>query len=164
MPKTGLLLLTVMFAACGTDPGGSNPIAPLALALDESAAPTAEACLVDVSSCPPQDWIDSPAELALAFPQKNSDCDFVMFPDRAVPQWDFLPTAACQQRQWGESGIYRMQARDIFVPNLPARCGGPGRINYIRICALAWKSMPTPLGQAGAAGCVLAKIEVTCGV
>jgi hypothetical protein len=81
-----------------------------------------------------------------------------------IPKWDFHPTAACRERQWGQSGIYRQQARDIHVTSLPNRCGGPGDIDEIRLCSLAWKSRPTPYGLAGTAGCIVVQLEVTCGV
>jgi hypothetical protein len=122
-------------------------------------------CLVDASDCPPDDWVFSPAELSVDFPHDASNCDFTMFGvPPTIPQWDFHPTAACRQRQWGQSGIYRQQARQIHVTNLPKLCGGPGDIDEIRICALAWKNKPTPYGLAGGAGCAIVKLETTCGV
>jgi hypothetical protein len=164
MPRTGLPLLLGILAACSTDARRSSPTAPYTIALHASAAPTAGGCLLDPSDCPPQAWIDSPAELAPDFPQANSNCDFTMFGLAAtIPQWDYRPTAACQQRQWGNSGIYRQQARDIYVTSLPKLCGGPGDIDEIRLCSLAWKSRPTPFGLAGSAGCVVVKLETTCG-
>jgi hypothetical protein len=158
-----------MLAACGSNEGRSDPTTPrefaFAPALRESNAPTDEACLLDASSCPPNDWIFSPAELEPNIPQSTSNCDFVMFGlAPTIPKWDLHPTAACRQRQWGQSGIYRQQARDIHVTSLPNRCGSPGDIDEIRICSLAWKNKPTPLGLAGGAGCVVVKLEVTCGV
>lgn len=165
MSRTGLVFVMVMLAACSTDKPRSELTSPYVLAAKVSEAPTDEGCLLDVSDCPPQAWIDSPAELAPAFPQKNSDCDFTMFGlAPTIPQWDLHPTAACQQRQWGNSGVYRQQARDIHVTSLPKRCGGPGDIDEIRLCSLAWVNKPTPFGAAGAAGCVVVKLEVTCGV
>jgi hypothetical protein len=165
MSKTGLLLLTVTLAACGGEKPRSDLTAPFALARSASSAPTDVGCLVDISDCPPPGWINAPAELAPDFPQANSDCDFVMFGlAPTIPKWDFHATAACQQRQWGNSGIYRQQARDIHVTSLPKMCGGPGDIDEIRLCSLAWKNTPTPFGLAGGAGCVVVKLEVTCGV
>jgi hypothetical protein len=82
-----------------------------------------------------------------------------------IPKWDFHPTAACLQRQWANSGIYRQQGRDIHVTSLPNLCGGQqGDINEIRLCSLAWKKRQTPWGLAGGAGCIGVKVEATCGV
>ena len=165
MSRTGPLILLVTVAACGTAERRAAPTAPTALALHASAAPTAEGCLVDPGDCPPDAWIFSPEELNPHIPQDASNCDFTMFGLAAtIPQWDFHPTAACRQRQWGSSGIYWQEARDIHVTNLPNRCGGPGDIDEIRICSLVWKNKATPYGAAGGAGCVVVKLEVTCGV
>lgn len=164
MSRTGLLTLIGMLAACSTDPRRPDPTAPYALAAYASAAPTAEGCLVDASECPPDAWVFSPAELD-NFPHDASNCDFTMFGlAPTIPQWDFHPTAACRERQWGQSGIYRQQARDIHVTSLPKLCGGPGDIDEIRLCSLAWVNRPTPYGLAGAAGCIVVQLEVTCGV
>ena len=165
MARTGTLIFLVTLAACGAGERRPDPTAPNVLAVHASAAPTAEGCLLDTSDCPPDAWVFSPAELGLDFPHDASNCDFTMFGlAPTIPQWDFHPTAACRQRQWGESGIYRQQARDIHVTSLPKRCGGPGDIDEIRLCSLAWVNTPTPFGPAGAAGCVVVKLEVTCGV
>lgn len=169
MSRTRLLILMVLVAACA---GGDrlDPIAPFdaieprGIALRNS-APSAEACLADASECPPDDWVFSPAELDPEIPQSTSNCDFMLFGlAPTIPQWDLHPTAACRQRQWGQSGIYRQQARDIHVTSLPNRCGGPGDIDEIRLCALAWVRRPTPYGLAGGAGCIVVKLEVRCGV
>jgi hypothetical protein len=165
MSTSKMLVLTVILAACGTDRALQDPTSPVLLALDESAAPTDVACLTDLNACPPDAWVFSPEDLVPEFPQSSSNCDFVMFGlPPTIPQWDFHPTAACRERQWGSSGIYRQEARDIHVTNLPLRCGGPGDIDEIRLCSLAWKNLPTPYGAAGSAGCVVVKLEVTCGV
>jgi len=165
MSRTALLIMTVMVAACGPGDRRAAPTAPPAFVLNESAAPTDAGCLLDATQCPPDDWVFSPAELDPDFPHDASNCDWTMFgTPPTIPQWDFHPTAACRQRQWGQSGIYRQQARQIHVTNLPNRCGGPGDIDEIRICSLAWKNKPTPFGAAGGAGCAVVKLEVTCGV
>jgi hypothetical protein len=164
MSRIGLLTLIAMLAACGTDPRRSDPTAPNALAVHASAAPTAEGCLLDPSECPPDAWVFSPAELD-NFPHDASNCDFTMFGlAPTIPQWDFHPTAACRERQWGQSGIYRQQARDIHVTSLPKLCGGPGDIDEIRLCSLAWVNRPTPYGFAAGAGGIVVQLEVTCGV
>lgn len=166
MTKTRLLVLIVMIAACVTDERRSDPTGPFPLAANMSAVPKDEACLLDASECPPDGWIFGPAELDPDVTQADSNCDFVMFGlPRTIPKWDLHPTAACLQRHWGNSGIYRQQARDIHVTSLPALCGAAsGDIDEIRVCSLAWKNKPTPLGLAGGAGCVVIKVEATCGV
>ena len=170
MQRTGLLAVMAMLAACGSerriDPMAPlNPIASSGLAVSKSNAPTDVGCLVDVSDCPPDEWVYSPAELDPAIPQSTSNCDFIMFGlAPTIPKWDLHPTAACRQRQWGNSGIYRQQARDIHVTSLPKLCGGPGDIDEIRLCSLAWVKATTPYGLAGGAGCIVVKLETTCGV
>jgi hypothetical protein len=165
-----MVVLVVLVVACGRegafDPTIARPpISPQRFALADNGAPTDADCLIDLSACPPNDWVFSPAELDPNIPQSTSNCDFVMFGlAPTIPKWDFHPTAACRQRQWGQSGIYRQQARDIHVTSLPKRCGGPGDIDEIRLCSLAWVNRPTPYGLAGDAGCVVVKLEVTCGV
>ena len=156
----------VMLAACGSGERRSEPTAPRGLAAKVSEAPTDAACLLDRSDCPPDDWVFSPEELDPDFPHDASNCDFTMFGlASTIPQWDFHPTAACRQRQWGQSGIYRQQGGDIHVISLPRFCGGaPGDIDMIRLCSIAWKNKPTPFGLALGAGCVLVKVEATCGV
>ena len=165
MSRTGALILLVAVAACSAGDRRPGPTAPYALGIHASHAPTAEGCRVDASDCPPDDWVSSPAELSVDFPHDASNCDFTMFGLPAtIPQWDFHPTAACRQRQWGESGIYRQEARQIHVTSLPALCaGGPGDIDEIRLCSLAWKRAQTPYGLAGGAGCAIIKVEATCG-
>ncbi len=170
MPKTGLLALIVLLSACGRGEGrfdpmaAVDPISPMQHAL-ASNAPTDVGCLVDASDCPPDGWIFSPAELDPNIPQSTSNCDFTMFGlAPTIPKWDEHPTAACRQKQWGHSGIYRQQARDIHVTSLPKMCGGPGDIDEIRLCSLAWVQRQTPWGLAGGAGCIVVKLETTCGV
>ena len=166
MSRTGLLTLLVVLAACGADERRIDLTAPSRSAsLDKSVVPKDEACLLSIDDCPPDGWIFEPAELEPEVLQDESNCDFTMF-GRAptIPKWDLHPTAACLQRHWGNSGIYRQQARDIHVTSLPKRCGGPGDINEIRLCSLAWVNKPTPWGLAGGAGCIVVKLEVTCGV
>jgi hypothetical protein len=165
MWKAGLLALLAMLAACGVDERRLDPTAPLAASLDKSAVPNDEACLVNIDDCPPDGWIFGPAELDADVTQADSNCDFVMFGlPPTIPKWDLHPTAACLQRHWGNSGIYRQQARDLHVTSLPALCGGgPGDIDEIRLCSLAWKKRETPWGLAGGAGCIVTKVEATCG-
>jgi hypothetical protein len=163
--KTGWLLLVVMLAACSAESRRSSPTSPSDVAVLASETPTDVGCLVDPSDCPPDEWVFSPAELEPHIPPATSNCDFTMFGlAPTIPKWDFHPTAACRQRQWGKSGIYRQQARDIHVTSLPKLCGGPGDIDEIRLCSLAWKNKPTPFGLGGGAGCVVVKLETTCGV
>ena len=163
--KTGWLLLVVMLAACRAESRRSSPTSTSDVAVLASEAPTDVGCLVDPSDCPPDEWVFSPAELEPHIPPATSNCDFTMFGlAPTIPKWDFHPTAACRQRQWGKSGIYRQQARDIHVTSLPKLCGGPGDIDEIRLCSLAWKNKPTPFGLGGGAGCVVVKLETTCGV
>jgi len=168
MTKTGLLALFAMVAACSAgEQQRLDPTAPFVAALNQSALPGDEACLVNIDDCPPDGWIFQPAELDPDVTQADSNCDFVMFgvPKATIPKWDLHPTAACLQRHWGSSGIYRQQARDIHVTSLPRFCaGGPGDIDEIRLCSLAWKNRPTPWGLGGGAGCVIVKIETRCGV
>ena len=170
MSRSGLLTLVVLLTACARgerfDPTSPfRSIEPRATALRNN-APTAEACMIDATECPPDDWVFSPAELDPDIPQSTSNCDFTMFGlAPTIPKWDFHPTAACRQRQWGQSGLYRQQARDIHVTSLPKLCGGAsGDIDEIRLCALSWKNKPTPYGLAGGAGCIVVKLETTCGV
>jgi hypothetical protein len=165
MSRTGALFLLVVVAGCSTTGERRiDPTAPHALGVHATAA-TAEGCMLDASECPPDAWVFSPSELEPNIPHDASNCDFTMFGlTPTIPQWDFHPTAACRERQWGQSGIYRQQARDIHVTNLPNRCGGPGDIDEIRICALAWKNKPTPYGMAGGAGCIVVQLAVRCGV
>src|SRR5262245_35884957 len=170
MSRTGLLTLIVLLTACADgdrlDPTAVfDPIEPRATAIRNS-APTAEGCLVDASECPPDDWVFLPADLDPNIPQSTSNCDFTMFGlAPTIPQWDLHPSAACREKQWGQSGIYRQQARDIHVTTFPVRCAGAsGDIDEIRLCALSWVNRRTPYGLAGGAGCIVVKLEVTCGV
>ena len=169
MSKTGFVALFVLMAACSVEEqerlGPTAP--PLAASRYRSALPGDEACLLDISNCPPDGWIFGPAELDPDVTRADSNCDFLMFgvPKATIPQWDLHPTAACLQRHWGNSGIYRQQARDIHVTTLPKLCaGGPGDIDEIRLCSLAWKNTQTPWGFAAGAGCIVVKVEATCGV
>jgi hypothetical protein len=167
MSKTGFITLFVLIAACSAEEQGRfEPTAPLVASLDRSALPKDEACLLDISACPPDGWIFGPAELDPDVTRADSNCDFVMFGvAKTIPQWDLHPTAACLQRHWGNSGIYRQQARDVHVTSLPNLCAGsPGDIDFIRLCSLAWKNRQTPWGFAAGAGCILVKVEATCGV
>src|SRR5262245_58107412 len=128
MSRTGLLTLIVLLTACT---GGDrdpmtvfDPIEPRAAAL-RNASPTAEACLTDARECPSDDWVFLPADLDPNIPQSTSNCDFTMFGlAPTIPQWDLHPSAACREKQWGQSGIYRQQARDIHVTGFPRRCNG----------------------------------------
>ena len=166
MSRTGLLILLVVLAACGADERRLDPTAPsMSASLDKSDLPKDEACLLNKDDCPPDGWIFDPAELDPDVLQAESNCDFTMFGlAPTIPKWDLHPTAACLQRHWGNSGIYRQQARDIHVTSLPKLCGGPGDIDEIRLCSLSWKNRPTPWGLAGGAGCIVVKLETTCGV
>ena len=165
MCRTTPLLILVALAACSTGDRESSPTAPHSLAFNASAAPTAGGCLLDVGDCPPEAWVFAPDVLEPHFPQDASNCDFTMFGLAAtIPQWDLHPTAACRQRQWGQSGIYWQLFKDVHVTSLPRLCGGPGDIDEIRLCSLDWVSKTTPYGPAGSAGCVVVKLETTCGV
>src|SRR5215468_6316970 len=141
MARIGLLALLITLAACSADERRLELTAPfVAASLDKLDVPKDEACLVNVDDCPPDGWIFDPAELDPDVTQADSNCDFTMFGvPPTIPQWNLHPTAACLQRHWGNSGIYRQQARDIHVTSLPNFChSGPGDIDEIRLCSLAW--------------------------
>lgn len=157
-----MVIALTLIVACSTEGPPLDPTSPAAPVALLSAAPTAEGCLTDPDQCPPRAWVESPAELPPGITVKNSDCTLFPFPARF--DWDRHPTAGCSQKEWGNSGIYRQQARELHVTVLNACAGAQGDLDEIRLCSDAWKSRPTPYGSAGAAGCVIIWIEVTCGV
>ena len=127
----------------------------------ESALPTAPVADLAASrpEFPPDAWVFHPAELSSGF--KKWECTF---PNTlAVPG----PNAACQETQWGSSGIYRQVIRDLVVsgPRAQELCGGPAHFDVIRVCSFAWIDAPeTPWGEAGPIGCVAAtEVELICG-
>jgi hypothetical protein len=152
-----VVLGAIALGGCSDTARPTDPIAPTL-----SQAPTAEGCLTDVSDCPPQAWVDDPTVLPAGITVDNSSCTLFPFPPTIT--WDLHPTAGCQQKEWGASGIYRQQARDLHVGSLRACAGTQGDIDEIRLCSSAWVNRSTPFGPAGGAGCVVTWIEVTCGV
>jgi hypothetical protein len=111
-----------------------------------------------VPEFPPDAWVFHPAELSPDF--KRWECTF--------PTAEAGPNAACQETEWGNSGIYRQVIRDLVArgPLAQELCGGPAHFDAIRVCSLAWIDGPeTPWGEAGPRGCVLVTEPVLiCGV
>jgi hypothetical protein len=112
---------------------------------------------------PPDGWVFHPAQLPRGF--DKYEC---IFGHSANISTTLGPNVACQSKEWGRSGIYREQARDLVAvgPNAQALCGGPAHFDVIRICSEAFIDAPeTPWGEAGPLGCVRAAGgELICGL
>jgi hypothetical protein len=103
-----------------------------------------------------------PAALDPGFLQADSNRDLVTFPFPAAVSVYVHPTAACQEKASGVSGIHRQQGRDLHVSSLKGCGGGPGDIAEIRLCKLGWANTTTPYGPAGPNACVGLKVVPTC--
>jgi hypothetical protein len=139
-----------VIAAC--DPGSStlSTAPPTSLAL--STSPT------NPEGYPDDDWVFLPASLDADF--TKFECTFA-FTTGVTRNAD----SACQQKQWGKSQIYRMQARNMHTASTPpsAGCGGgPADFDAIRICSYAWPESTTPWGNYGPNGCVPLKPTFRC--
>lgn len=112
---------------------------------------------------PPDGWVFHPAQLPPGF--TRFECTFG---HSANISSTLGPDVACQSRQWGHSGIFREQARDLVAlgPAAQELCGGPAHFDVIRLCSEAWIASPeTPWGEAGGFGCVIAAGgDLICGV
>ena len=109
---------------------------------------------------PPDGWVFSPKELPPGF--SGMECTFG-FAANVYPT--FLPSAACEEKEWLNSGIFREQARDLYVnPSPPmAMCGGgPAELDIIRMCSHGWINVVTPWGPAGDNGCAVPQHTWTC--
>jgi len=124
----------IIVSPAPSDSSGSSELSSSLLAL---LALSSDASVSHPTGDPPEGWVAEPTELAPDYPQSASSCDLVTFPFPAVVKPYLHPTAACQQRDWGNSGIVRQQGRDLHVTSLKACGGGPGDITEIRLCALA---------------------------
>lgn len=138
-------------------------------ACSESKAPLATAPAADLAlsttlgnpaGFPPDDWVFLPAELGPGFTQW--ECTFP-FPPTLNPRGG--PNAACQEKQWGESGIFREQIRDLDIISFGDCGGGVAHFDEIRVCSKAWIDNPsTPWGEAGPLGCVrVNRLPTICG-
>jgi hypothetical protein len=107
---------------------------------------------------PPNDWIFRPAELPSGF--TAYECTFPLAAGVTADA-----SSACQEKQWGTSGIFREAIRNLHVASLPACNNGPADItNEIRICSLDWDpGMVTPWGASvGGKHCAIATISLEC--
>ena len=112
---------------------------------------------------PPDGWVFHPAQLPPGF--TKFEC---IFGHSANISSTLGPNVACQSKQWGQSGIFREQARDLVAlgPVAQDLCGGPAHFDVTRLCSEAWIDAPdTPWGDAGGFGCVIvAGGDLICGV
>ena len=106
---------------------------------------------------PPDAWVLSPKKLPPGF--SGMECTFAFAPN-IVPT--FFPNAACEEKEWLDSGIFREQARDFYANPYKDCPNGPADLDIIRLCSVDWKNQMTPWGGAGPNGCVPIRVAYTC--
>jgi hypothetical protein len=153
IPALALVALAVNACSDSTSPRPTAPPADLATVKTHT----------HPQGYPPDGWVFHPKQLAAAF--TKFECTFA-FPDGVDPRGG--PHSACQEKQWGQSGIYREQVRDMLVPDVPSDVCAErvAHFDEIRICNRAWIDQPvtTPWGDTGPKGCVAAiPLNLVCG-
>src|SRR4026208_358143 len=88
----------------------------------QSMLPTTPSVALAKAEFPPDAWVFYPAPLPPGFGEERG-----LLRPRANTSTTLGPHVACQSKQWGKSGIYREQARDLVAigPVAQDLCGGP---------------------------------------